>query len=382
MRVCYFGTYERDYPRNRVMIQALQAVGIEVAECHRPLWEKTRHKFGKFLSPLSLLRLAFQALWVYLRLTARYFSIGPSDAVIVGYIGQLDMILAWLLTRLPRRRLLFNPMVSIYETLIEDRRERSERSLLGRLSRWADWIACRLSDGVILDTDQNIQYFCRMFGLPRERFHRVFIGADERHFRPIRRTKSDATFQVLFYGKLIPLHGIETVLGAAHLLRSQPMIRFEVIGSGQLSDSVAAQARRLGLQNVRFVDWVDYEKLQERIAQSDLCLGIFSGGPKAGRVIPNKVYQALAMAKPVLTRDSDAIRELFPDGKGIYLVPPADPQALADAILRIFREPTKAAETAEHGYRVFTTGAGTRVLGQEFLRIAAFVSKTAAETAS
>jgi len=382
MRVCYFGTYERDYPRNRVLIQALQEVGIEVVECHRPLWEKTRHKFGAFLSPLSLLRLAFQALWVYFRLTARYVSIGPCDAVVVGYIGQLDMIPAWLLTRLPRRRLLFNPMVSIYETLVEDRRERSERSLLGRLSRWADWIACRLSDGVILDTDQNIQYFCRMFDLPRESCHRVFIGADERFFRPIRRAKSDATFHVLFYGKLIPLHGIETVLDAACLLRSQPMIRFEVIGTGQLSDSVAAQARRLDLQNVRFVDWVDYETLPERIAQSDLCLGIFGRGSKAGRVIPNKVYQALAMAKPVLTRDSDAIRELFPDGKGIYLVPPADPNALADAILRIFHEPTQAAETAEQGRRIFASGAGTRVLGQEFLRIAAVVDKTAAETAS
>ncbi len=382
MRVCYFGTYERDYPRNRVMIQALQEVGIEVVECHRPLWEKTRHKFGPFLSPLSLLRLAFQALWVYLRLTARYLSIGPCDAVMVGYLGQLDMIPAWLLTRFPRRRLLFNPMVSIYETLVEDRRECSEQSLLGRLSRWADWIACRLSDGVILDTCQNVQYFCRMFGLPRERFHRIFVGADERHFHPIRRTKSAATFHVLFYGKLIPLHGIETILDAASLLQSQPMIRFEVIGTGQLSDSVAAQARRLGLQNVRFVDWVDYERLPERIAQSDLCLGIFSSGPKAGRVIPNKVYQALAMARPVLTRDSDAIRELFPDGKGIYLVPPADPKALADAILRVFLEPTQAAETAEQGHRVFTTRAGTGVVGQEFLRHWAIVSKTAAETAS
>ena len=74
-------------------------------------------------------------------------------------------------------------------------------------------------------------------------------------------------------------------------------------------------------------------QLQVKIQQADICLGIFGDSEKASRVIPNKVFQILHSGKPLITRDSPAIRELLnPDMTGVYLVPAASPKALADAI--------------------------------------------------
>ena len=46
MRVLYFGTYERDYPRNAQVISCLRGAGVEVLERHAPVWENQHHKFG------------------------------------------------------------------------------------------------------------------------------------------------------------------------------------------------------------------------------------------------------------------------------------------------------------------------------------------------
>ena len=46
MRVLYFGTYERDYPRNAQVIACLRGAGVEVAERHVSVWEGREHSCG------------------------------------------------------------------------------------------------------------------------------------------------------------------------------------------------------------------------------------------------------------------------------------------------------------------------------------------------
>src|SRR6185369_6920463 len=77
----------------------------------------------------------------------------------------------------------------------------------------------------------------------------------------------------------------------------------------------------------------------EQIRAADVCLGIFGASAKAGNVIPNKVFQIVSCGKPVITRDSPAIRELLPENDpGVYLIPPADADALLAALLRFRSE--------------------------------------------
>ena len=87
--------------------------------------------------------------------------------------------------------------------------------------------------------------------LPRERVEVCFVGAEERLFRP--GWQPPESFHVLFVGKLIPLHGLETILEAARLA---PELAFRIVGSGQLDALLARPARRTSSGST----WVEYER--------------------------------------------------------------------------------------------------------------------------
>src|SRR3972149_937174 len=155
MRVCYFGTFERDYPRNAILIRALRAQGIEVVECHEPLWEKPRDKTGGHARAPSLLRLALALAASYVRLAARHRSVGPHDACLVGYIGQPAVSPARLLHGRRRSPVVFVPMISLYETAVHDRAMFSPRSPLARVLFWLDYASLHLARVLVADTGQE-----------------------------------------------------------------------------------------------------------------------------------------------------------------------------------------------------------------------------------
>jgi glycosyltransferase involved in cell wall biosynthesis len=349
VRVLYFGTYERRYPRNAQVISALRGAGVEVRERHEPVWEGREEKWS--LGPGALARL----LLAELRLLARP---GPrADAVIVGYPGHLDLLAARRAAR--GAPVVFNPLVSLADTLVEDRGRFRHGSLAERALRAIDRGALRRADLVVADTDEHAEFLADLAGLPLERFEVCFVGAEERVFRP--GWQPDEPFTALFVGKLIPLHGLETILDAARLA---PGLRLRIVGSGQLDALLAGRPA-----NVDWVPWVEYERLPEELHRASCALGIFGTSAKAQRVIPNKAFQALACGTPLVTADTPAARELLADGESALLVPPGDPAALAAALLRLADDPELAHQLGAGGHAVYRERASEAVLGRRWREI-------------
>ncbi len=419
-RICFFGTYERDYPRNRTLVEGLKRSGWEVLECHVPLWEKERDKTGRYLGPFSLLLRAIELKLACLRLLLKYvFTVGRYDVMLVGYIGHFDMPLAWMLTRFPRRPLVFSPLISLHDTLVDDRRSFADGTAMSRFLRWVDHQACAKADLVLLDTEAHIDHFVRTFKLPRHRFSRVFVGAvepddgqegpegvggsagkgdagdvdglvgsegvggsagkgvagdvdglvgqeglvgSEGVGGPV--LSKDPPFRVLFVGKFIPLHGLPFMMEAANRLKDVPDIVFHFVGSGQLTDEIHDTAQRLDLKNVRFTDWIPYEQIHRFLQGWGVCLGIFGTSGKAARVIPGKVFVALSAGVAVITADTPAIRELLTDGESALLCRRGDPEALADAIRRLHGDRELLRRIAEGGSRVYLEKASVRQVGR------------------
>jgi glycosyltransferase involved in cell wall biosynthesis len=80
-------------------------------------------------------------------------------------------------------------------------------------------------------------------------------------------------------------------------------------------------------------------------------------------VIPNKVFQALACARPVITADTDAARELLTDGVDALLVPPGDPHALAESVRALATDADLAERLAAAGRATYEDQASEDVLG-------------------
>ncbi len=363
MTVCYFGTYLRDYSRNRIIIKGLKKNDVQIKECHAELWSNTKERLKEFSGFIRKLILIKRILSCYVLLIKRYRQIGDYDVMFVGYTGHFDIFLARFLAGLRRRPLFFDAFVSLYDTFVDDRQLVSSRSLLGRFLRWVDRKSCMLADKVLLDTNEQIEYFRKKLALTDVRFHRIWVGAEDGLFYP-GPEKDDDSFVVLFYGSLIPLQGAEVILEAAKILETHSDMRFEIVGSGQLSKKIAALAESLNLTNVSFIEWVDYEKLPKKIGESEVCLGIFGNTSKARRVIPNKVYQALAMRKPVITGDSPAAREALIHGENAVLCKMGDPGQLAEAILSLKKDPLLRRKIAENGHSLFKSHFTTEKIGR------------------
>ncbi len=336
-----------------MLIEGLRRNGVEVVECHVPLWRGIEDRVevagGGWRSPAFWWRV----LRVYGRLLRYYRRVGEYDVLMVGYPGQMDVFLARLLSWWRRRPLVWDIFMSVYLIAIE--RGLGARSRVGmRLLRAVEGAACRLPDLLILDTEEYVTWFCATYGLSASRFRLVPTGADDRFFRPLPRHRGTADhFRVLYYGTFIPNHGVEHIVEAARLLADMGDIHFELIGDGPDRQKAQALARRHGLSNVEFVDWLDRSRLLERIANADLCLGAFGTTPQSLMTVQNKIYEGLAAARPVLTGDGPAVRRLLRHGEHVYLCPRADPEALAGAIRVLRSDGDLRRRLAENGHRLF-----------------------------
>ncbi len=366
MTVCYWGTYDSEYPRNRILMAGLRASGVEVRECHFPLWKDTAQKVRQARSGWARPGLILRWARAYVTLSARFLVSPRPDFLFVGYSGHFDVFPAWLLCRVRRVPLIFDAFLSLYDSIVLDRGALARRGFKARLLAWVDRNACRLADRVLLDTRSHAEFFRETFGLPAEKFWVLPIGADDRVFRPDRgASRNGRPYTVLHFGRYIPLHGLETVVRAARLLEDRgAACRFLMVGDGEERARIEILARQLRLRSVEFRAPETPERLARTMREADLCLGIFGETGKASRVIPNKVYEAMAAGKPVITGDSPAARELLTNEADCLLCSRGDPGALADAILRLRNDAALAERLALAGRKRFQEKAAPDVIGR------------------
>lgn len=299
----WWGRFDPGYSRNRILRNLLHKNGIEIRD-FRP----HSSLFGSIES--------------------MFFDPGPADCIWVPCFRHRDFGSARKYADKHRIKLVFDPLISSWDKVVFEREKyRADHWRAKRLLDWERSLYSR-ADIVIADTAAHRDFYQTVLSSPDSQTLIVPVGADEELFKPQPvRPLSDPP-EILFYGSFINLQGPLTIVDAAKLV---PHARWTMLGDGPLRS--ACESRAEGLANLHFEDWLAYDSLPERIGQADIVLGIFGDSEKAGRVIPNKVYQALACGRPVVTRSSPAYPpELYTSSNGIRFVPPADPSALADCI--------------------------------------------------
>ncbi len=338
IRACLFGTYTSTHPANRLLVHGLTAAGCELSICHEPLWERTRDKMASFFGGRSLTRLGAAYLVAAARLARRWRHIPRPELVVTGFNGQLDVLLARRLAG-RRARLVFAPLVTLTETLVDDRSVYRRGGLKARLATRLDRRTLRAADLVLLDTEAHREYVAERLD-KRCRTATLYIGA-EPIFTPGPQPPHGPgePLRVLFYGQYVPLHGVATIVEAAALLGPDAGVEFTMIGTGPERAAATELAESRRCSHVRFEDWVPYEGLPERLRESDVALGIFGTTRKARMVIPTKVYQAAAAGRAIVTGETPAIREVFTPGTHLLTVPRGDPGALAIALRGLRDDP-------------------------------------------
>jgi glycosyltransferase involved in cell wall biosynthesis len=156
---------------------------------------------------------------------------------------------------------------------------------------------------------------------------------------------------VVFHGTFVPLQGVATIAEAADHLRDDG-IRIRIIGDGQDGDVLRERMRELDTTNVDWVGLLPLPEIPGEIARAAVCLGVFGTSDKAGRVVPNKVYECLAVGRPVITREGPAMSDMFAPGE-LVTVPAGDPGALAAEIRRLVAQTDERERIAAAGRRAY-----------------------------
>ena len=345
-RILFACGREPAYTRNDVILRALRP--------RYRLTEVTDTRLGSLTA--RLLRL-MPRLALALRL--------PHDLVMVGFYGYP---LVWLARRLTRRPILFDAFLMTHDTLVGDRGRFRPSSPLAWLALAVDRMGGHSADRVLLDTGAQVAAFAQVTGLPPERLSALFVGCNESLFHPgvVPDRPPDGRFHVLYYGTYQPLHGMETVVAAAHLLARETDVRWRIIGRGQEYVRVRRLADDWGLANVEFQPPLPYLDLPGAIASADLCLGgPFGATDKARRVITGKTFQFLSMRKPIIVSDTPANRELLVPGESASFVPISDPGALAAAIHALRQDPAGRQRLATDGHARYQARASEAVIGAQ-----------------
>jgi glycosyltransferase involved in cell wall biosynthesis len=333
----FFGTYDaRKYPRVRVLQEGFAALGDEVLECNVPLGIDTSMRVRMLRQPWLVPLLVVRIAVAWSRLWWRSRRLPEIDLVVVGYMGHFDVHLARLLW--PNVPVALDHLISASDTAV-DRRVSS--GMVVRLLQRLDEAALRAADLPCVDTPEHLA----LVGIEAyDRALVVPVGAPTAWFHAPR--PHGGLLRVVFFGSFTPLQGAPVIGEAVALLREHDEISFTMIGRGQDYEATRTAAEG-GI--VEWVDWVEPETLPGLIAEYDVCLGIFGTGPKALRVVPNKVFQGAAAGTVIVTSDTEPQRQAF--GAAAVFVQPGDGAALARTLLSLARSPQRVVALREAAYR-------------------------------
>jgi glycosyltransferase involved in cell wall biosynthesis len=216
-----------------------------------------------------------------------------------------------------------------------------------------DRAVSRLVDRVIAVSEAARDFLVRGKGYPERKVVVVPNGRDLATFRP--GTHRDAVRQELGLAPSTPVAGVvgrlEHQKGHVHLLEAWPAVlaafpdaRLLLAGDGGLRADLEARARALGgAAGVAFLGFrSDVPRLLDAMDVVVL--------PSLYEGMPLTAIEASAMARPVVATAVDGTVEVVRDGVTGYLVPPADPPALAAAVTRLFADPESAARMGRAGH--------------------------------
>lgn len=347
MRALFFGTYDAEaHPRVGILERGVRDHGVEVLACNVPLGLSTAARVSMLRRPWLLPRLAMRLTRCWVTLTRRARRLPVPDVVVVGYLGHFDVRLARRLYR--RTPIVLDHLIGASDTATD---RGVQAGLRQRLLRRLDERALRAADLVLVDTDEH------RAALPVEHRGKALVlpvGAPDRWFdageAAAARTSAAAdVLRVVFFGLYTPLQGTP-VIGRALSLLSEDAIDVTMIGAGQDLDETRALAR--GNPRVTWRSWVPPADLPALVADHHVCLGIFGSGEKAGRVVPNKIFQGAAAGCALITSDTPPQRRMLVDAA--VFVPPGDAAALAAELRALAHDRGRLAQLRSAAHQLAT----------------------------
>jgi glycosyltransferase involved in cell wall biosynthesis len=218
----------------------------------------------------------------------------------------------------------------------------------GRLYRAVGTVAKFLykrCNQIVVVTSAFREQLIEHWGVPASKIDVVENGVETDLFSPtgatdIRRPFAlEGKFIVSYIGTIGMAHGLETVLEAAELIRSEcPGAHVLLIGDGAERSKVEEEAGRRGLQNLSLLPAQSRDTVPAFIRASDVCLTPLKKADAFRTVIPTKMLEFMSCGRAVILGVEGQAAEILRQANGGICVAPENAEELANAITTLYRD--------------------------------------------
>jgi glycosyltransferase involved in cell wall biosynthesis len=281
----------------------------------------------------------------------------PTLAPLVGYVRKekIDLIHTHLLAGDVMGRLAGfltrTPVISMMHSGREDLDQEPQRRQ--QLERWTARLWCRK---LVVVSDLVRKELAAWFGIPPDRVVAIPNGVNTERFqtgpdfdRAIARSSLiGGDFPLVTnVGRLVPVKGQRYLVEAASMVVAKhPQVRFLVVGEGEMQAGLAELAAELGIGSNVILTGFRADIAAILAASDAFALSSLSEG------MPVALLEAMAAGCPVVATDVGGVSQLVHTGVTGMLVPPADGQALAEALLVCLDDPERAKQMGAAGQRL------------------------------
>lgn len=156
-------------------------------------------------------------------------------------------------------------------------------------------------------------------------------------------------FVVLYLGTLGMAHALHRLVQAAGELKSRPGLRLVLVGEGAEKEKIREMIKDKGLTNIQVLNSVSKQKVPQYYAACDVGVVHLRDTPLFKEVLPSKIFEYLAMERPVISAvGGDANRLILDSGGGVG-IEPENPRQLADTILKLSRQRARLGKMGKKG---------------------------------
>ncbi len=350
--ICFFGTYDSSFTSNKLMLQAFKDIGVNLVEVHSEI-KITRLDSKKEMNWMNVIKRFSRKFKIIAEIIRKWNEIKKCDAIYVGYPGHFDIFFAWPVAKILNVKLVFNPLLIIYTGFAEEQGILNKNSFMGFVAKHGESLLYNMCDMVFADTPLQEQFLIKRLNVNPKKIRVLPIGADDRYYKYTPYTNTEKKLNVMYYGLYSPIHGVDYIIEAARILKNDKDIIFTFVGNGNTFQRNYSRAQELGLKNCVFYNNTPLDEHPAIIEKGDIFLGFLEKHPSVDRIIPNKIYQGLALNKVVLTADAPVTKSLFKHKENMYLVQPADAKVLANSLVELKNNPVLRKHIAETGNRLF-----------------------------
>ena len=303
--------------KERVMVEGVEIVRIDIAGLTSAFWDRHNLKFGRQL--FFLLSGMIKAPLLDLEFD-----------VVHGHVYSSGLLALYL------SKIFGKPCVNTIHGTYYHVWERIAGRFKGKLFRLGERIIvpflARLSD-VQVHAESMFPKLIRSWGVSEEKLKIILNAVDTNRFRPCKKPDTKGRFIVVTARRLVKKNGVDLLLQAMPKVIREIDAELLVVGDGPEKLRLESLAYRLGIsERVKFVGWVPNSMIPYYLALADVVVI-----PSIAEASSISMLEAMAMGKPLVASNLPGITDVAEDGYDAILVPPFNPSKIAEAILEIAR---------------------------------------------